>query len=79
MNTSEFRRALAIAKSDKDLSNVSIDHLFGFGLNTFAPTSTSLEAVAAVMRWQALFMDGSWDEAELNIIRECGRRKFIIC
>jgi len=79
MNTAEFRKALSIAKSGSDLLHVNIDHLFGYGLNKFQPTSTSLEAVAAVMRWQAAKFDGSWDEQELNDIRVAGRRKFIIC
>lgn len=79
MNTAEFKSALKIAKSNADLSNVSIEHLFGYGLNKFQPTSTSIEAVAAVMRWQAARFDGSWDESELNDIRVSGRRKFIVC
>lgn len=78
MNTKEFREALKVAKSNKDLSNISIDHLFGYGLKNFQSTSTSIDAVAAVMRWQALAMDGSWDEGEVNLIRLVGRKKFII-
>jgi len=78
MTLKEFKQAFEIAKSDKDLCNVSLDHLFGFGLKTFNPTSTTLDAVAATMRWQALSMNGEWDMEELNAIRECGRKKFLI-
>jgi len=78
MNLSDFKRAFAVAKSNKDLSNVFIDHLFGFGLKSFEQTSTTLDAVASVMRWQAKLMNGSWDESELNVIREVGRKKFVI-
>lgn len=78
MNSNEFKAAFAIAASSKDLTDVSIDHLFGYGRKCFQPTATTLDAVAAVMRWQALFLNGQWDQAELNEIREIGRKKFII-
>ena len=78
MNTKEFRNIMCIAKSAQDLGDINIGHLYGYGLKTFAPVSTSPEAVAAIVRWQALQLNGAWDETEINEIREIGRRKFII-
>lgn len=76
MNTNEFKKAFHIAKSNADLSTVSIDHLYGYGLKSFEPVTTTLEAIAAVMRWQALRFDGSWDMDEINDIKILGKKKF---
>jgi hypothetical protein len=78
MNANEFKAAFAIASSDKDLSDVSFDHLFGFGLKDFQPVSTTLDAIAKVIRWQTLFMNGTWDQEELDTIRSIGRKQFIV-
>ena len=78
MTTQEFKRAFTIASSDQDLTNVNMGHLFGFGLQDFQPVSTTVEAVARMMRWQAHQMDGGWDEQALDEIRQCGRTKFIV-
>jgi hypothetical protein len=78
MNAQEFKAAFAIAASNKDLSTVEIDHFFGFGLKDFEPVSTTLDAVAWLMRWQARYMNGGWDQEALDEIRTAGRKKFII-
>ena len=78
MNAIEFKKAFHLAKSNVDLSNVDISHLYGYGLKRFEPVTTTIEAVAAVMRWQALRFDGSWDMEEINDIKQCGKKKFDI-
>jgi inorganic pyrophosphatase/exopolyphosphatase len=78
MNTQEFKAAFAIAKSSQDLSHVDTSHLFGYALKDFQPTATTLEAVAAIMRWQALYFNGNWNQEELDEIRQIGRKRFII-
>jgi len=78
MNANEFKAAFAIATSNKDLTDVSFDHLYGYGLKDFEPVSTTLDAIAKVMRWQALYMNGTWDQEELDTIRIVGRKKFIV-
>jgi len=78
MNTPEYKAAFTLARSSADLSKVTTDHLFGYGLKDFEPTATTLEAVAAVMRWQALRFNGSWDNEELDSIRQLGKKRFII-
>lgn len=78
MNTAEYRAAFKLAQSSADLSKVSTDHLFGCGLKEFQPTTTTIEAVAALMRWQALCFNGSWDMEALEDVRFIGRKKFII-
>jgi len=79
MTSKEFKKALEIAKNFKiDLTTVSIDHLIGYGRSNFEAVSTSLNAVAVIMRWQGINVDGSWDEEELDAIRVIGRKKFLI-
>lgn len=78
MNKAEFKRAFAVASSDQNLTNVDMGHLFGFGLRDFQPVSTTVEAVARMMRWQAHQMNGGWDEQALDEIRVAGRTRFIV-
>ena len=79
MSLKEFQYAFAIAKDfNRDLSNVDDSMLYGYGLPSFKPVYTTLEAVAKTIRWQALQMNGEWDAAALNEVAELGRRNFII-
>ena len=78
MDAKEFKMAFALAKSNADFSNVNIDHLSGYGLKDFQPVTTTLEAVAKIMRWQALHFNGSWDMEELDGIKYVGKKKFEI-
>jgi hypothetical protein len=78
MNHPEFKAAVALAKSDVDLSNQEQDHFYGFGLPDFEPVVTTIPQVARLIRWQAQYMNGEWDMEALNEVRECGRRRFLI-
>ena len=78
MTTNEFKAAFAIAQSNESLENADYENLYGFGLPDFKPTTTTLRAVAKMMRWQAARFDGGWDNEALNEIREFGRKRFII-
>lgn len=79
MTLNQFQAAFAIAKdTNRDLSNVDDSLLYGFGLPSFRPVHTTLEAVAKIIRWQALQFNGEWDAAALNEVAECGRRMFIV-
>lgn len=78
MTKDEFKAAVQIAKSNKDLSSVDDSHLFGFGLRDFKPTATTLDAVAKTIRWQAATFNGGWDMEALNEILTFGRKKFTI-
>jgi hypothetical protein len=79
VNLQQFRSAVHIAKNEPERTEgVNQDHLFGCGTPEFKQTSTSIEAVAALIRYQALFMDGSWDEEEIESLRLTAKKKFIL-
>lgn len=78
MTTQEFKAAFKLANSGQDLSNIEMDHLFGFGLRDFRPVTTTIGAVARVLRWQGMQFNGQWDMTAVNEVREVGRYKFII-
>lgn len=78
MNKMEFKAAFEIANSDKDLSGVDDSPLFGCGLKGFQPVHTTLEAVAKLVRYQALYLNGNWDMAEVDNMACIARRNFII-
>ena len=50
----------------------------GFGLPDFQPVVVTTAQVAALMRWQGLCLDGSWDMPAIQEVRTHGRRKFEI-
>lgn len=78
MTLAQFQKAFAIANSNVDLSNVDDSILFGYGLPTFKPVHTTLEAVAKTIRWQALQFNGQWNAEALNEVAEHGRKNFLI-
>lgn len=79
MTLNQFQQAFAIAKDfNRDLSNVDDSTLYGYGLASFKPVHTTLEAVAKTIRWQALMMNGQWDAEALNEVAENGRKNFLI-
>jgi len=79
MTLSQFQAAFAIAKDfSRDLSKVDDGILFGFGLSSFKPVHTTLEAVAKLIRWQAYQFNGEWDSEALNEVATLGRKNFLI-
>lgn len=79
MTRAEFNRAVLIAQSKADLSQVSDDHLHGCGLPGFEPVQTTLAAVAKFLRWQCQYIFGNgWDEQEMNNCWRIARSKFNI-
>ena len=83
MNTNEFRQAFEIADSDDDLTGVDVSPFDGFGLPDFEPVVVSVRQVAALMRWQALYIycrnsEDRYDMEALNQIRRFGRKRFCV-
>lgn len=78
MNAAQFKQAFSLADSDVDLTGVDDSHLFGYGLRDFKPVFTTIEAVAKIIRWQAHYLNGKWDQNELNEIARLGRKRFLI-
>jgi hypothetical protein len=63
MLASEFEIAWQLARSEADLANwVGYDDvLFGYGLSNFEPVEVPIQAVARMLRWQCINLDGSID------------------
>lgn len=76
----DFEKALIIAKADVTIDETahSTDHLFGCGLSDFEPVEVSIESVARFIRWQAAYMDGTWDEEEIENCKYIAKRKFLL-
>lgn len=78
MTKNEMVRAYRVALSDKDLSTEDISIFEGYGLPSFEKVYTTINAVACLIRWQAVMMNGNVDSEELDAIATIGRKKFII-
>jgi hypothetical protein len=79
MTTDQFKRAFAIADDRSvDLSNEDTSCLEGCGLRDFVPTVATVRQIASLMRWQALYFNGTWYMEELNNIKEYLRRKVTV-
>lgn len=79
MTLHQFQRACAAAKNPTlDLSATDITMLVGYGRPSFRQTHTTLAAVAKIIRWDALQLDGEWDAEALEEICKVGRKKFLI-
>lgn len=78
MTHEQFKRALEVAESDADLSKIDDSNLFGYGLPDFKPATTTVEAVAKTIRWQARFLNGNWDAKELDSVRRFGKNRFLV-
>jgi hypothetical protein len=66
MTAEQFNIALGIAKSNRNLLDVDMDALHGFGLSDFVPVAVPIEAAARCIRWQAQQMNGGWDSEALS-------------
>lgn len=78
MNKAELKQALAIAKSKIDLQDQDISIFDGYGLSDFKVVHVTVLQVARLIRWQAQYMNGSWDAEEINSIANRGRKYFQI-
>lgn len=67
MTAKQLKIALAMAQEvDRDLSRYDDGALEGCGLPDFEPVEASLGAVARLLRWQCLMLNGEWDWREYN-------------
>lgn len=78
MTKQQFDRAYKLARSRANLAHVDMSHLHGFALPDFKPTVTTIEAVAALMRWQAQLGRDTWDSAIMNGLWRKSRRLFLV-
>jgi len=76
MTKHQFAKALQLAASDTDI-HVDLSVFDGFGLRDFKPVYTTTQAVAALIRWQAMRLDGQLDYNEVRHIADA-KGKFIV-
>lgn len=76
MKTSDFTRAVQLAKSGESLPDFG-DKFLGFGLRGFTPVVCSLKEFASLIRWQACQLCGDLDNEAMSELWE-NRRRFIV-
>lgn len=83
MTTKEFKEAanIALNQLDVELAKEDTSQFMGFGLADFKPIFCTIRQLAAIIRWQCLFINGSGHDAEaLQEIAVLGKRRFqVIC
>jgi len=78
MNKKEIVQALAIAKSNEDLSAVDDNVMIGYGLKDFKPIHLTLRQVAKVIRWDCIRFNGELDSEEFDDFCRIAKTKFVI-
>ena len=78
MTHSQLQAALAIARSHEPLDITGLHFFEGFALKDYQPVTCTLQALAALVRWQCLGFDGSVDAENLDEITRVGRHRFRI-
>jgi len=78
MNRTDLDSALAIARSDRALDLDDLALFDGFGLPDFRPVTCTIDALAALVRWQCVRFDGSIDGEALDEIARYGRHRFAV-
>lgn len=76
----DFQKAVIIAMADVsiDADKHPIEPMYGCGLEDFEPVEVTLEQVARHIRWQASYMDGTWDWNEIDNIKHIAKNKFLL-
>jgi hypothetical protein len=69
MTKQQFQMVLALAQdTEVSLRDADVQYLIGYALPDFKPVVSTLRPLAAMLRWQAQCLNGSWDE---TAIQEC--------
>lgn len=78
MKAANLDRALAIARSDTPLNVADLAIFDGYGLPDFRPVTCTVEALAMLLRWECVCLDGSVDAEALQQIAQLGRHRFTV-
>jgi len=78
MTRQEFKAAIKLAQvqQEQGADYGDLSPFDGFGLKDFQPVTVTLAQVAGLIRWQAGYLCGGWDNEALQEIRGHGRRRF---
>ena len=78
MKTADLDRALAIARSGRPLNVADLSIFDGFGLPDFKPVTCTVEALAMLVRWQCVQLNGEINAEALQEIATYGRKRFLV-
>jgi len=79
MNKPQLDEAMRIARDpNRDLLQVDLTTLEGYGLPGFKPVSVTIEMVAAMIRWQCIQLNGEIDAEEFDQLVNVFRHKVTI-
>jgi hypothetical protein len=78
MNRIQISKALAIAQSSEDLSDVDDSTLIGYGLPDFTTTYVTLRQVAKMLRWQCFYFTGEINAEEFDQFCKLAKNRILI-
>lgn len=79
MTTQQLSQAMKLAMDAKEyLADQHIHQFDGFALRGFEPIYCTLKQLAALVRWQAVQLNGAVDAAALQEVAYHGRNKFVV-
>ncbi len=78
MKTADLDRALAIARSGRPLNVADLSIFDGFALPGFQPVTCTVEALAMLVRWQCVQLNGEINAEALLEIATYGRKRFLV-
>ena len=78
MTRDQLSAALALARSSEDLDRGDLAIFDGYGLPYFAAVTVTVRALAMLIRWQCIYMNGGIDAEQFDLIAAIGRRKFTV-
>lgn len=79
MTKKERQEIMALASNNGiDWQAVDCSVLIGCGLSDFGKKYCTEKQVAALLRYQALQLNGEWDSKELDIMFQIAQRKFMV-
>lgn len=79
MTIHEFRAAVELVDTGDDRVNFDNIHIFdGFAMDDFGKVTCTIIDVAGLLVWQARTFAGTWDCEAMDVVRQFGRKRFII-
>lgn len=79
MTNDQLDRAMKKAQNfEVSLLEVDIDIFNGYGLPSFRQITATLTQVAAVIRWQCIYLNGNVDAEALDLLARVFRHKVLI-
>jgi len=80
MTAAEFKQAVTLSRDNANpkVNGADMNCFDGFGLPNFQPVYVTVFQVARLIRWQAVQLNGEFDQVALDEVKRCGRNRFQI-